>query len=76
VGTFHLQPSVEQGNDQEPVSIAKNRRFVDQMKGETIFSKINWISGYHHLWIKEEEFPKTSFNMRLRHYEFIVLPWD
>jgi hypothetical protein len=47
----------------------------DQMKGATVFSKIDLRSGYHQLWIKEEDIPKTTFKMRFRHYEFTVLPF-
>jgi hypothetical protein len=47
----------------------------DQMKGTTVFSKIDLRSGYHQLQIKEEDIPKTTFKMRFGHYEFIVLPF-
>jgi hypothetical protein len=45
----------------------------DQMKGTMVFSKINLRLGYHQLWIKEDDIPKTAFKMRFGHYEFIVL---
>jgi hypothetical protein len=45
----------------------------DQMKGETVFSKIKLRLGCHQLHIKEEYIPKTTFKMRFKHYEFIVL---
>jgi hypothetical protein len=47
----------------------------DQMKWATTFLKIDLRSRYHQLWIKEEYIPKTAFKTRLRHYEFIVLPF-
>jgi hypothetical protein len=47
----------------------------DQMKGATMFSKINLRSGYHQLWIKEDDVPKTAFKTRFGHYEFTILPF-
>jgi hypothetical protein len=42
----------------------------DQMKGTTVFSKIDFKLGYHYLWIKEENITKTTFKARLRNYDF------
>ncbi|GKB07184.1 putative reverse transcriptase domain-containing protein [Tanacetum coccineum] len=42
----------------------------DQLQGSSVYSKIDLRSGYHQLRVKDEDIPKTSFQNKIRHYEF------
>ena len=43
----------------------------DQLKGESVFTKIDLRFGYHQLRIKDANVHKTTFRMWYGHYEFL-----
>ncbi|GKB93646.1 putative reverse transcriptase domain-containing protein, partial [Tanacetum coccineum] len=47
----------------------------NQLQGAKYFLKIDLRSGYHQLWARSEDIPKTAFHTRYGHYEFSVIPF-
>ena len=47
----------------------------DQLQGAVVFSKLYLRQRYYELRIKEEDVPKTAFNSRYGHFEFLVMPF-
>ncbi|KAG8473607.1 hypothetical protein CXB51_035724 [Gossypium anomalum] len=47
----------------------------DQLRGASVFSKIDLRSGYYQLKVKKSDVPKTTFRTSYDHYEFLLVPF-
>ena len=56
-------------------SLSRIEDLFDQLKGASVFSKINLRSCYYQLQVKDVDVRKAAFRTRCGHYEFLVMPF-
>ena len=56
-------------------SLSRIDDLFDQLRGARVYSKIDILTGYHQLRVREAGIPKTAFRMRYGHFDFTVMPF-
>ena len=65
--------ATQQSHYKEHIPSSQIWWLFDHLYGTSFFSKIDLLSGYQQLRVRQEDIPKTTFHTRYGHYEFLVL---
>ncbi|MCO5602462.1 hypothetical protein L7F22_056594 [Adiantum nelumboides] len=77
-GTFRLcidYRGLNQCRVKNKYPLPKIDELFDRLSGAQYFSKIDLPSRFYQVQIQAEDIPKTAFNTRFGHYEFVVMPF-
>ena len=68
-------PQINKVTVKNKYSLPRIEDLFDQLKGTSVFSKIDLRSGYYQLRVKDVDVPKTAFRTQYGHYVFLVMPF-
>ncbi|TYJ98714.1 RNA-directed DNA polymerase-like protein [Cucumis melo var. makuwa] len=71
--SFGLRQQLNNVTIRNKYSLPRIDDLFDQLRGATLFCKIDLRSGHHQLKVSESDISKTTFRKRYGHYEFRVM---